>query len=435
MARDRELRRLSKEYRGGNPVTGSALLFLILVFIATAVYWAHVTEIDDVTRAGGKIIPSSQNQVVQAPETGILRALYVKKGDVVEEGQVLMVFDGTGVESELNRLEQKLFALQVRSHRLEAEIEGRDLSFPVEIKDKAGQITVSETALFEARRVEFASELDVLQKQFVQREQELREWEADLAAAQETLALVDSEYDLIAPLVEKNLEPETSLLALKRSRAEWQGRITRARATMVRLTSGIEESRKKIEALKDRRRAKMMEEYSRTIAELEELQPLLNPLRQRQSQAELIAPTRGIVNQIMLTTIGGVAQVGAPMVEIVSLDDTMLVEAYVSPTDIAFLHSGQKVRVKLTAYDFSRYGSMEGHIVRIGADVITLTATKDSVYVVEIETETTLTDAAGRPLDIIPGMIAEVDILSEKKTVLDYITRPVVRVKNRALRD
>ncbi len=236
-------------------------------------------------------------------------------------------------------------------------------------------------------------------------------------------------------MVERRLEPETSLLALRRSRAEWSGRETRARSTQSRLRSALEEVDDRIRAYRARIEAEAQSELSIATAELAELQTRLPALQQRVDRSALRAPVRGIVNQIGLTTLGGVAQAGDPLVEIVPLDDTLLVEAYLRPADIAFLFPGQKVRVKITAYDFARYGALSGEIIRIGADAQSHPNREEEVFVVHIRTSTNILDADGVNLEVVPGMVAQVDILAGKRTIAEYLTQTVLRVKQRAFRE
>ncbi len=431
----RDLQLLAREMRGRAPVRGSLLLFVILLFLALAIVWAHRTELDDVTRADGRIVPSRQVQVIQAAESGVLQALHVIEGDVVEADTLLMELDRTMLASQLDQEMQRAHGLMARIIRLQAEIDGRDLTFPEELVLATPSVVRSETALFAARRDELADQIDVLERQRVQRRQEYEEAQVDRTTAEATLSLIAEEVAIMAPLVERRMEPETTMLALRRNEAEWQGRRVRAGATLERLQSALDEIDDRVRALRSGARAAALSELSIATAELAELEPRLPALLQRVTRSELRAPVRGIVNRINLTTLGGVAQAGETLIEIVPLDDTLLVEAYVRPADIAFLYPGQPVKVKITAYDFSRYGGLDGEITRIGADATRRPDRDEQAFVVQVRTETNILDADGEALEIIPGMVAEIDILAGRKTILEYLTRPVIRVKERALRE
>lgn len=431
----RDLEALAQEMRGRETLRGSLLLLLILVFLIVAVAWAALTELDDVTRADGRIVPTQQVQVIQAAEQGVLQALHVAEGDLVQAGDSLMELDRTLLTSQLDQEQQRAFGLMARIARLQAEIDGHDLEFPPELVQRTPSVVRSEAALFTARREELSDRIEVLERQRMQRRQEYEEGLVDQETARTTLSLIDEEIAIIAPLVDRRVEPETTILGLRRNEAEWRGREIRAAATLVRLRSGLDEIDDRIRSVRSEVRAAALSELSIATAELAELEPRLPALIQRVTRSELRAPVRGIVNRILLTTLGGVAQAGETLLEIVPLDDTLLVEAYVRPSDIAFLYPGQPVKVKITAYDFSRYGGIDGEITRIGADAVTRPDRDEQVFIVHVRTQTNILDADGAALEIIPGMVAEVDILAGQKTVLEYLTQPVIRVKDRALRE
>ena len=431
----RDLEALAQEMRGRETLRGSLLLLLILAFLIVAVTWAALTELDDVTRADGRIVPTQQVQVIQAAEQGVLQALHVAEGDLVQAGDSLMELDRTLLTSQLDQEQQRAFGLMARIARLQAEIDGLDLEFQPELVQRTPSVVRSEAALFAARREELSDRIEVLERQRMQRRQEYEEGLVDQETARTTLSLIDEEIAIIAPLVDRRVEPETTILGLRRNEAEWRGREIRAAATLVRLRSSLDEIDDRIRSVRSEARAAALSELSIATAELAELEPRLPALIQRVTRSELRAPARGIVNRILLTTQGGVAQAGETLLEIVPLDDTLLVEAYVRPSDIAFLYPGQPVKVKITAYDFSRYGGIDGEITRIGADAVTRPDRDEQVFIVHVRTQTNILDADGAALEIIPGMVAEVDILAGQKTVLEYLTQPVIRVKDRALRE
>jgi adhesin transport system membrane fusion protein len=431
----RDLETLAREMRGRQPWRGSILLGLILLFLVVAVIWAALTELDDVTRADGRIVPTQQVQVIQAAEAGVLQSVHVSEGDLVEAGTLLMDLDRTLLASQLDQEQQRAFGLMARIARLQAEIDDRALEFDPALVQRTPSVVRSEAALFSARRDELTAQIDVLERQRMQRRQEYEEGLVDLETARTTLALLAEEMAIIGPLVERRVEPETTLLAMRRSEAEWRGREVRASAALERLRSALDEIDDRIRAQRSAARASALSELSIATAELAELEPRLPALAQRVTRSELRAPVRGVVNRILVTTLGGVVQAGETLIEIVPLDDTLLVEAYVRPSDIAFLYPGQPVKVKITAYDFARYGGLDGEISRIGADATRRPDRDEQAFVVQVRTQTNILDIDGAALEIIPGMVAEVDILAGRKTVLEYLTQPVIRVKDRALRE
>ena len=436
MARRADLDTLAREMQGRQSWRGSLLMGAILLFFVVALIWAALTEIDDVTRAQGRIVPSSDVQVIQATEPGILQTLHVREGDVVEAGQMLMELDGMQLASQLDQEQQRAYGLMARIARLQATIDDVDLVFPDALITQASAVVRSETALYHARRAELASEIAVLERQRTQRQEQLAEAQVDLDTARETLILLAEERAIMEPLVQRRVEPETTLLALRTRDAEWRGRETRARASLARLQAGLAEIDDQMRALRARARAAALSDLSLATAELAALEPSLPALRDRAERAVLRAPLRGVVNRIHRTTIGALARPGEDLIEIVPLDDTLLVEAYVRPDDIAFVYPGQPVKVKVTAYDFARYGSLNGEITRIGADAVTRSEREaEEFFVVHVRTEENFLDADGVVVEVMPGMVTEIDMLSGRKSVLDYLTRPVVRVKERAFRE
>ena len=436
MSRHPDLDQLIREMHGRAPLRGSLLLAVILLCMISAVTWAAFTELDDVVRADGRIVPSGDVQVIEATEAGVVRALHVQEGVVVDAGTLLIELDTNQIRRELSQEQQRAYGLMARTQRLQAEIDGMALQFDPILMNQAPDLVRSETALYQGRQAELSAEIAILQRQREQRQREYEEGLVDQVTAVETLSVLAEERAMIAPLVEQRMEPATTLLTLRRSEAEWKGRKVRAEAVINRLKTGLDEVDDKVRAARNRFRSAALTDLALATAELAALQPALPALRDRAARAQIRAPVRGVVNRIHRTTIGGLARGGEELIEIVPLDDRLLVEAYVKPGDIAFLHAGQPVKIKITAYDFSRYGSLNGEIVRIGADTITRSERSDEqVFVVEIETTDTMLDAGGIAVEIIPGMIAEVDILSGRKSVLDYLIQPVLKVKEQALRD
>lgn len=435
MARNKELEAIRNELNSRSGLRGSVLLFVIIMFLVAAGYWAAVTEIDDVTRADGKVVPTAQTQVIQSSESGVLIRLAVAKGDIVEPGQILMEFDRIQLESQLTEAQRNVYAHELRIIRLRAEVAGIEFAPPASLISAAPQVHRSEADLYLARQMQTASDLAVLDRQSQQHQGTLNQAQSQSRTAANMLALVLQEKEIMMPLVERRIEPETTLLALNRSETEWLGQKEHAGAQEARARAQLAEVEAKRSAIKQRRRAEAQGELAGSVADFEALKPRIEALEQRVARTHVRSPVLGVVNQILLTTVGGVVQAGQSLMEIVPMDQGLLIEAYVRPADIAFLYPGQPVKINLTAYDFSRYGGLEGEIARIGANAITREETKEQVFVVEVRTASNILDASGAALEIIPGMVAQVDILSEKKTVLDYIIRPVVRVKQQAFRD
>ncbi len=436
MSTNRDLDTLVRELQGRTPLRASALLFTILAIIAAVILWAWLTEIDDVTRAPGRVVPAGDVQVVQAADAGVIRAILVEEGQLVAAGDPLVELDGIMQASQLDRELQRALALRARIERLSAEIEARDTVFPVDLDDQAPELVTSERALFAGRAAALTAELGVAERRLEQRHQERAEERAALASAERTAAILAEERAIIAPLVERGVEPQTSLLALRRQEEELSADLASRSARIARLGTAIAEIEDSMTATRSAFRAEALRDLTEATAELAALRPALPALETLADRAILRAPVAGVVNRLNRRTVGGTVRAGEDVAEIVPLDDALLIEAYVLPQDIAFLSPDQPVRVKLTAYDFTRYGALEGRILRIGADAVQRSERDEAeVFVVTIRTSGALLDADGAQVRIIPGMTAEIDILAGRRRVIDYLLQPLERVRDRAFRE
>ncbi|MBR2513956.1 MAG: HlyD family type I secretion periplasmic adaptor subunit [Halomonas sp.] len=417
------------------PIAGSVLLFSIIAFLVIGFIRAYFTEIDEVTRGQGKVVPSRSLQVIQSLEGGVVTEIRARRGDYVSEGDILLVLSGGTLEGEYEESLQRFRALQVRMHRLEAEINDEDLAFNDELLLNAPSVVASETRLYYGRRIELNSELQVLERQGFQRQQERAELEAALSTARSGVVLADRERAIIQPLAERGIEPETSLLQVQRTLNDLRGDVARQESAIQRVIASIDEIEDRKTAARNAYQADALAELSDATSQAAELEKVLPGRADQVARTNIRSPVEGIVNQVHISTVGGVAASGEPLIEVVPADDALVIEAHIRPADIAFLYPGQPVLVKLTAYDFARYGGLEGELITIAADAVEMPESGELMYPVEVRTEGYLYDADDQPLTIIPGMVAEVDILSGKRSVLEYLMEPVVKVRDRALRD
>lgn len=436
MKGNRDLDALAREMRGRTPLRASLLLFVIVGVVVSALLWAGLTEIDDVTRAPGKVVPAADVQRIQATEDGIIRRVFVEEGAVVEAGTPLLELDALVQTSQLDREVQRALALQARIERLSAEIDARPLAFPPALDRDAPELTASERALHAGRAADLAAQIAVLDRQRQQRLQEKDAARIELETAQRSMAITAEERDLLAPLVERGIEPRTTLLSLRQREEDLTGRIAGAQSALARLDSALLEVEDSIAATRSRFRAESLRELADATSELATLRPALPALESLAARAVLRAPVKGVVNRLHRRTLGGAVRAGEDVAEVVPLDDRLLIEAYVAPQDIAFLRAGQPVRVKITAYDFTRYGMLDGEILRIGANAIRRDERDEAeVFVITVRTEGAIVDADGAQVQILPGMTAEVDVLAGKRRVIDYLLQPLERVRARAFQD
>ena len=410
------------------------LLFAIVAFFAVFFAWASWAELEEVTRGEGKVIPSSQVQVVQNLEGGIVAELLVREGAIVERGQVLVRIDNVGAASELRESRQRYLALLGALGRLRAEVDDVRRRVRPEVMAEAPDVAQSERALHRARRDALQSELEVLRSQALQREQERTELATRLDQLERSHALALEELEITEPLATSRVVSRVQLLRLQREVNDLAGELEATRLAVPRVEAALREAKRRIEERQLSFRAEAQRELNAVQAEAAALHEVITAEADRVSRTEVRSPVRGTVKQLLVNTVGGVIQPGADLVEIVPLEDNLLVEAKVRPADIAFLHPGQPAMVKVTAYDFAIYGGLDAVVEDISADTIT-DERGESFYRVRVRTHDNALYKAGEPLPIIPGMTTQVDILTGEKTVLDYLLKPILRAKERALRE
>ncbi|WP_275099497.1 HlyD family type I secretion periplasmic adaptor subunit [Sedimenticola hydrogenitrophicus] len=416
------------------PKGGRLILWIAVLFILVALVWADWAELDEVTQGIGQVIPSSQVQVVQNLEGGIVAALLVAEGQKVEKGQILLQIDDTRFASSLRETRTQYLALKAKAARLQAEAELSEFVPPPEVLAESPRLAQQEQSLYRARRSELDNNRSILKEQTAQRGQELAELAAKRSQLRRSLNLVRRELTMTRPLVKAGAISEVEVLRLEREVNELAGQLESTTLSIPRIQSTLDESHRKLEELELRFKSKAREEWSEVSAELSSLTASSVALEDRVQRTAVRSPVRGTIKQLMVNTVGGVVQPGMELVEIVPLEDSLLVEAKVRPEDIGFLRPGQKTVVKFSAFDFAIFGGLQGQLEHISADTIKDEEGK-SYYLVRVRTEHNQLGNEINPLNIIPGMQAEVDILTGKKSVLSYLLKPVLRAKERALRE
>ena len=366
-----------------------SLFALLAAFIA----WASLFHLDEVTTGSGKVIPSSHEQVIQSLEGGIIHSLMVREGDIVERGQQLAQLDRTKTESSVLESESRLNAALATAARLKAEVNDTELTFPEELDDDV-ELVKQETALYQSRRESL---------------------EKGLAGLRQGAELVQRELSLTRPLVTQGAASKVEVLRLERQKNELENKITE---------------------MKNQYYVRAREELAKANAEIEAQRSVMKGREDSLTRLTFNAPVRGIVKDIDVTTVGGVIPPNGKLMSLVPLDDQMVIEAKISPRDVAFIHPGQKALVKVTAYDYSIYGGLEGEVTMISPDTLQDEVKRDVYYYrVYIRTDSNhLTNKQGQEFPVFPGMIATVDIKTCSKTILDYLLKPLNKAKE-ALRD
>nr|WP_283950269.1 HlyD family type I secretion periplasmic adaptor subunit [Pseudomonas piscis] len=407
----------------------------IIAFFLFMLLWANFAVIDEVTKGEGKAIPSSKVQKIQNLEGGIVAELYVKEGQVVEAGAPLIRLDDTRFQSNVGETETVRLSMLLRVERLSAEVEERPLNFPEDaLRDAPGQ-AASEKSLYESRRQQLHDEIGGMQEQLIQKQQELREFNSKQAQYRQQLGLQRQEINMSEPLVAQGAVSPVEVLRLKRAEVETRGQLDATTLAIPRAESAIKEVQRKIDETRGKFRSEALTQLNEARTELNKASATGKALEDRVSRTMVTTPVRGIVKQLMVNTIGGVIQPGSDMVEIVPLDDTLLVEAKIRPQDIAFLHPGQEAIVKFSAYDYTIYGGLKARLEQIGADTITDEDKKTTYYMIKLRTERSHLGSDDKPLLIIPGMVASVDIITGKKSILSYLLKPIIRARAEALHE
>ncbi|GAB1265427.1 HlyD family type I secretion periplasmic adaptor subunit [Aurantivibrio infirmus] len=412
-----------------DPVRTKILLYVIVLGVVGLIVWSAFAEIDEVTRGDGKVIPSQQIQIIQSLDGGVVTDILVKEGDIVEANQLLFSLDKTRFASSFREKEIELLALQVRAKRLLAIAEGTEFEISEEIKQQIPDVVSQETILYRSSLDALNAEKNIASEQLSQRQEELNEAIAKRNQLRESFSLADRELNMTRPLVSSGAVSQVELLRLEREVNNLQGEQKQTDAQVQRLTSTIAEARQKILEVELIFKNLRREELTEVTTRINGLRESNLGLSDRVKQTEIRAPVRGTVKQLFFNTVGGVVLPGKEVLELVPLDDTLLLEARIRPQDIAFLTPGQEATVKFTAYDFVVYGGLEAVVEHIGADTV-MDEDGNPFYSVRVRT---LKSSLGEDKPIIPGMVAGVDILTGKKTILAYFMKPVLRAKQYAL--
>lgn len=423
--------------RPRGPGRGPWLMLLVIAGgLAAFLAWAALYEIEEVTSGTGRVVPSRQIQVVQSLEGGIVSAIAVREGDPVQEGDVLMRIDDTSAGAERGELREREAALLAEAARTGTEaVGGQSLTFPEGLADRAPGAVAAEREVFLSRRAQLESELAVLQDKLAQRRSGLRELEANIVRLNAQIAPLSEEIDLTGGLVERGAVPRIELLRLQSRMAELAGELAVSRARLPGIRAAISEAESRIRAARTGYVLTARERLAKIGGELAVLQEVLRAATEKVSRTSLRAPVNGTVNIVHVTTIGAVVQPGAPLVEIVPRDDQLLIEARIRPRDVAFIRPGDSASVKITAYDYLVYGALDGTVQRIGADTVEDGEGTEFFRVMVRTRRSALEADDGATLPISPGMVAQVDILTGRKTVLDYLARPLRRARSEALRE
>ncbi|MGO2513285.1 HlyD family type I secretion periplasmic adaptor subunit [Marinomonas polaris] len=416
------------------PRGGRIILWVIFIFVAAALVWANYTALDEVTVGEGKVIPSSQVQQIQNLEGGILKEINAKVGQVVDSGQVLMTIENTEALSSLREQQAESINLKVRATRLQAESYGLEPKFDPEIMKNYPLVVKRELDLYNNRLESLRTNQVGFQQQIEQKKQEIVELQAKLENLKQSYAFSKEELALTRPAFEQGAVSRVELLQLERQVNQLQGDLEATQLAIPRARSALKEAQSKLSEGEAKFRADAQEDLTGVKSKLDQLRESNVSLEDKVSRTQVRSPVKGIVKQIQINTVGGVIKPGMNLLEIVPFEDSLLIEAKVRPENIGFIKPDLSAVVKLSAYDFAIFGGLHGIVENISADTI-LDEEGNSFYLVRVRTDKNYLGTEQAPLPVIPGMQATVDIITGKKTLLDYLLKPILKAKQNALRE
>lgn len=419
-------------------VFSQALIIGVLLFLFISILWANWAILDEVTSGIGRVIPSQQVQVIQNLEGGIVRKIDGREGQLVAPGQVLMQIDNSTFVASLGELRAKHEGLMAAVARLQAEAHSRPLTFPPSLLAENRAAADRERSLYMARQSELQGKSSVLEQQVTQKQQELADLKSREISLSKGVELLREQAKITSPLVKQGVVPRMEFLKLEGTLNDSTRELDSIRLTIPKAEAALREANRRIEQNYLSFRADAQQELIQRQTELATVQETIIAAKDRVQRTEVRSPVRGIIKQLNINTVGGVVRPGMDLMEIVPIDDTLLVEAKIRPKDIAFIRPDQEAIVKISAYDFSLYGGLPAKVERISADTILEkddSGRSQSFYKIIVRTDKNYLGTQKNPLPIIPGMVATVDILTGKKSVLDYMLKPILTARERAMRE
>lgn len=410
------------------PKTIRWVLYFWTVAVVLFILWASFTEIDEITRGQGEVVPNGENRVVQNLEGGIVEEIMVKVGDSVEKGQPLLQINNEKSEAQLDSSNIKAYELQAKIIRLEAEAEGKLFNVPFELEQKMPKLIHNERSLYLSRQEQINAKIRAMEDKKRQKEQELKSTIQRIENLKRSFKLINEEVKMTRPMVKQGVKSKVGFMKLQREQGKLKEELDTAESSIPSIEAGISEISNSIEEAKIEFRNQAKRELNEVTAEAMRIKENTEALGDQMERTLVRSPINGVIQKLYIHTIGGVIQPGEDLIEIVPTDDVLWLEVKIKPSDIAFIYPGQKTVVKVSAYDFAIYGSLEGEVVHISAD-----ATKDEkdnvFYTIHIKTSKNHLGTEEKPLKIIPGMVVDVDIMTGKKSVMDYILKPILKAK------
>lgn len=414
------------------PATSAVLmLFSIMALVLFGIVWASIARVEVITRGQGQVVPSQDVQIVQSLEGGIVEELLVSPGDTVEKGQVLMRLSDVAFSSEERGTEARFLGLEAKKARLTAEADGEDFIVPPAVKEKAPQVAENERALYDSRQKELQNAYAILDDRTARAKAELAEVRATINGYYSSRKLLNQELAITKDLVAKRAVPKLEEIRLNRQISDISSQINSQSQRQKALQAELQVAEKERASQLDRFRSQALGELNEVETEISSLRENLVSMSDRVDRREVRAPVEGIVNNIAVKTLGGVVEPAMQLVEIVPLDEELKILAKIQPNEIAFIRPGQPAKVKITAYDSQKYGALDGKLVRLAANS-GRDGEGNAFFEIEIHTDKNFMGSPDKPLPITPGMVADVEVITGKRTILEYLLKPVLRARDRA---
>lgn len=432
---DIEFKRLEKEMAGKQKNSSSILLLTIITLLAIIMVWASITEIDNVTRGSGKTISEAKNQFVQSSEPGVLKKRYFSDGDRISKGDILFDIDPIEAKSQLDQYQKRFVSLEIKAIRLRSEVNGVMPEFSAHLIDAAPSTVSTELALYKARLDDLQAKSSILEQRRLQKLNEVQELKIQFETAINGLALIRREIQTLEPLVKNGLAPETRLISLQREEESTLGRANSAESGQKTIQSGLAEIEEQLKAENQAYITAALTDLSAIEGEISEVGARIPALEDRVERTTVRSPVDGVINRINYVTENAYVSSGDVLVEIVPTGSELIVQTEIEPKDIGEIVIGQDVKISLTAYNPNKYGRIDGKVLSISADAISDTQTGLRYYFVDVSIEGTLYETDGSEVTILPGMEASIDVLSGKRTILDYFWQPIANTKDKALKD
>ena len=432
---DVDFKKLAKEMAGRQKSSSSILLLTIITLVSVIMLWAAVTEIDNVTRGSGRTISEAQNKLVQSSEPGVIKRRYFDRGDAVRAGDVLFDIDPIDAKTQLDQAQKRFSSLKIKSIRLKAEVEGIIPTFSENLMQDAPAAISTELALFQARRDDLKARSSILEQRRLQKLNEIQELKIQYETANNGLSLIRREIKTLEPLVKSGLAPETRLISLQREEEAALGQANSAESGQIRILSALDEIDEQLKAEEQSYITSALTDLSSIESEVAELGARIPALEDRVERTKVRSPVDGLINRINYTTEDAYVNTGDILLEIVPTGSDLIVEVRIDPKDIGEIIEGQEVKISLTAYDPSRFGRLDGKVFSISADATTDPQSGEQFYAVEVSIDSTLYETDGSEVTLLPGMVASIDVLSGKRTILEYFWQPIARTKDRAFKE